>query len=337
MTGPHLFNIVYPDGGPQDLAVYFYAGDMLAMETDILVISAFQGSYHPVGGTLFGQLASRYRFYVPENELERISEHLLRLPVRREDGLPCKTILIVEMNHRHGSARDIMLRTFSELVRYLPDLIGPNDRRISFPLLGTGAQQLPRETAAIELLRLTSTLTGTSLREIRIFAYDFESIGLLNTNIDSHLNRPRDTVTDHALLRAIHQDIQNLPPGLIAPILEEVQQYIQLITVPELSIVPAAMVGRLIAERIALVLVQRHELLLDPLSTLEMKLSALKPILLSDPYPRYALSYLRLLQSIGNAAAHLSRTPLTSNDIIAVGVAIIRLVQIMEPRRIPTS
>ncbi|MBK7341728.1 MAG: hypothetical protein IPJ06_00665 [Saprospiraceae bacterium] len=158
MPGPHLFNIVYPDDGHQDLAVYFYAGDILAMETDILVVSAFQGSYHPVGGTLFGQLASRYRFYVPENELERISEHLVRLPVRPEDGLPCKTILIVEMNHSLGSARDIMLRTFSELGRHLPDLIGPNDRRISFPLLGTGSQHLPRETAAIELIRLTSQI-----------------------------------------------------------------------------------------------------------------------------------------------------------------------------------
>ncbi|MBK7341727.1 MAG: hypothetical protein IPJ06_00660 [Saprospiraceae bacterium] len=126
-------------------------------------------------------------------------------------------------------------------------------------------------------------------------------------------------------------------PDLVAPILEEVQQYIQLITVPELSLVPAAMVGRLIAERITLLLIQRHDVQLDPLATLETRLSALKPTLLSDPYPRYALSYLRLLQSIGNAAAHLSRAPLTSNDIIAVGVAIIRLVQIMEPRSVTTS
>ena len=320
---PHLFNIVPPVEGGTGLTVHFYAGDILSIPTDILVVSAFKGGYQPVRGTLFGALRERFGFLAIDHPTERISQHLVAVKPL-QSGLPFRKLLIVEMDHELQTDWNIMQATFHDLNHHLRYAIDPDDQSISFPLLGTGNQQLPKERSAIEILKLKSILSDTALRKMNVFAYDFEAIALLNTNIETFLRRPQPARSSDPLLQAVVEELKACAAMGQLPDFQDMQEFLQLIQSAFPSYHALAGKGRNIAECFASLLVQRHEVEVERPHTLDNRLKALKEVFRSS-YPAFVLSYLRLLQSCGNVVSHPSPYRLESQDIAALGLAVISL------------
>lgn len=320
---PHLFNIVPPVEGGAGLTVHFYAGDILSIPTDILVVSAFKGGYQPVRGTLFGALRERFGFLAIDHPVERISQHLVAVKPL-QSGLPFRKLLIVEMDHGLQTDWNIMQATFHDLNHHLRHAIDSDDQSISFPLLGTGNQQLPKERSAIEILKLKSVLSDTALRQMKIFAYDFEAIALLNTNIETFLRRPEPARSSDPLLQVVVEELKACSAKGQLPDFQDMQEFLQLIQTAFPSFHAVAAKGRNIAECFTSLLIQRHGIIVEQPQTLENRLKALKEVFRTS-YPSYVQSYLRLLQSCGNVVNHPSPYRLESQDIAALALAVISL------------
>jgi hypothetical protein len=329
-TSQHLFNLVQPDPGRPDFSVYFYAGDILSLKTDILVLSAYQGAYFPVPDTVLGHLAGRFGFSIFPEDLTRVHPCVAYIDPDPSLRLPCKRICVIERRNEISNKDEASMQMFSDMREGLPRVLRPEDKSISLPLLGTGSQNMSKALAAIELLNISSQLSRSSLQEIRIFAYDFEAIGLLNTRIEQYLKRDSGERIPNRLLEALVDELAQIKPLCPPRIQTEIEQLLQLLGINQISIAATATIGRIIAENLMILLAERTGISLRHTSGLEAYIRELQPILLSDTYPRYTLSYLRLLQALGNHASHANATPLSGNDIVAACIAIIRLIHTLE-------
>src|SRR5262249_55173756 len=97
--GAHLFHlreIGREEGLPVELE--FYAGDVLALHNEVLLVSAFSGSYQPTPGSIFGSIADRYGISFasgPPPGATRYAEGLLHF-----SGIACPafdSLWVVEM------------------------------------------------------------------------------------------------------------------------------------------------------------------------------------------------------------------------------------------------
>jgi hypothetical protein len=324
----HLFNIVNPDVTHPDFNICFYAGDILFIKTDILVVSAFQNNFYPLTGTILGDLYEKLEIKINRHDLISISENLSI--VHFDDiNLPFRKILIVEMNDlTTDNPLNIVRFRFTEIRNYISNIIGELDKAISFPLLGTGSQGLSKETVAIELLSLSRSFAQTSIREINIFAHDFESVALLNLNIDYVLNRQKPTSLHHELMYAVNDEIQTLAKQNESSEYPEINQFAQLINSPGVSVDSIATFGRKVCELYADKILIRFSLNPPQPSNLDAKIKTFSPLLLNST-KSYILSYIRLLQACGNIAAHQINNSLSEYDMAAISIAIIRVHQFL--------
>lgn len=323
----HLFNIVSTDENNLDHSVRFYAGDILSIPADILFVSAYKGCYYPLEGTILGDLLRMYGINLENVELKQISENL-KLYNIQSHNIPFKKIIIVEMvGYQTVDSRNLILLIFDEIKRKIKKIIDESDVSISFPLIGTGIQGLPKEIVAVEMLKLSKAFVNTPIREINIFAYDFESIALLNNNINQFLNRNSIDTVNIELLSAIIEELKIIALGNNSKGVEiEVQQLSQLLTAPKISLESIATFGRKLCELFVDLLLIENNLRIVENAKLEDRIKAIAPILLKSKTP-FLLSYLRLLQSCGNVAAHNINTNLSLHDIVAISISVIRIYQ----------
>ncbi len=80
--------------------VYFYAGDILSIKTDILVVSAFKHGFYPVPKTLLGDLYDKLNLRIRLNELEHVSENLNMLSISIKIGTGCYKLHRPDRQHR---------------------------------------------------------------------------------------------------------------------------------------------------------------------------------------------------------------------------------------------
>jgi hypothetical protein len=323
----YLFNIVNLDENEPEYSIRFYAGDILSVPADILFVSAYKGCYYPLEGTILGCLFRKYGINLENEKLSEISENL-KLYNIKTNNIPFKKIVLVEMIGYHTyDRRNLILLIFDEVKRNISKIIDKSNVSISIPLIGTGVQGLAKEIVAVELLKLAKSFVNTAIREMNIFAYDFESISLLNININQFLNRNSIDAINIELLSAIIEELKIIASGNNSKGLGlEVQRFLQLLTAPKISLESIATFGRKLCELFVDILLNENGLNIVENAKLEDRIKTITPILLKSKTP-FLLSYLRLLQSCGNVAAHNINTNLSLHDIVAISISVIRIYQ----------
>ncbi len=179
--GAHLFNLSeFPRAGGGSLYTEFYAGDILSIRSDALVISSFSREYSPIPGGLLGALHERFRISLAEGLPEgtqTYSESLHRVPVPPTDSFRRLWILdLRDLFSRQTLTRTELRDKLSLLIRHSADFVEPGVESVSLPLLGTGDQGIPPEDAADETLNLIRRWADTApgLKHVRVFAYDLK-------------------------------------------------------------------------------------------------------------------------------------------------------------------
>lgn len=335
----HLYNLSeIPRSNGLSLFVECYAGDILTIYSDVLIVSAFAHDYWPTPDSILGAISRRfglnYGGSLPEGT-ESVDERLHRFPATPCPAFGSLWVLEMQLHDEEHPFTPAQLRSaFAVLGRSAASLSAA--RSISLPLLGTGSQSLDRRDVVREIIRLARTWAAIlpRLEVVRLFAYSFESIAVLNKTIDELLNSHHAGPAS-ALLGAATAELKEKLPQFRHPNLRAgLGALVQLASASEPSVKSIAVEGRVLAEAAAELL---HEHFLPAKSCpkkLFDRLAAIQPHI--KALQEWILPYFHLLQLCGNSAAHGVASKVDSTDAAAVVVASIRVAEFTETHILPT-
>jgi hypothetical protein len=247
--GAHLFHlrdIQREDGLSVELE--FYAGDVLAIHSEVLLVSAFAGSYQPTPGSIFGAIADRYGISFtsgPPADATRYPEGLLHFPV----SCPAfDSLWVIELRDpRRPFSLENLRAALAAVSGRLPDMLA-SASTITLPLLGTGIQQLnPREVARELLSALPRWAQHPRLRTVRVFTLELEHVAVLNRALDDR----EYGVGNSALLSACLDLSRRLErQDWSEPLRTALKDLLQIASAPDPSMQSIALEGRRIVEAV---------------------------------------------------------------------------------------
>ena len=293
----HLREIRRDEGLPVELE--FYAGDVLALHHEVLLVSAFSGSYQPTPGSIFGSIAERYGISFaagPPPGARRYAEGLVHF-----SGVACPafdSLWVVEMRaptDQRFSVKELRT-TLRSVGSQLPHVLA-EATSITLPLLGTGHQGLnPRDVARELLSAFPEWARNQRLRTIRVFTLELEHVAALNRALDD-----RDfSAGDSALFMACDQLRRQLErPSWSEPVRMALKDLLEIASAPDPSLQSIALEGRRIAETVLRVLSRGAEI---------------------------ATPHLQLLLAHGRSAAQ--GEPVSSNDAVMILYAAMRAAEL---------
>jgi len=210
MQGSGLFNIINLSDDNKDYYIEFYAGDILDVYSDILLISAFKKGYLPVKNTIWGAIKEKYnlsfKLNLPDNS-KSLDEHFHHFGSFKNESF--NDLFVVELKEfgdsKNFSLSDLKSR-FNMIFKNRHNFINDNHKSLSIPLLGTGREKLDLNDVIKEIYDLACKLKDTTLKVVRIFAYSYESIGLLNMNIN-HISNQIINHNNSKFLNAVIEEI----------------------------------------------------------------------------------------------------------------------------------
>jgi len=329
-----LFNIHEISIDNKILTIEFYAGDIFDIYTDILLLSAFKGGFAPVRGTTWGSLSERtglrLELLVPDNQ-QRLSENIVLFKTPKNKFFD--KLLALEMTDllKRNSFTIATLRSrYREVANLLESFPGNEEESVSMPILGTGNQGISLEDSVNELLHTISCLQKTNLKIVRVFAYNFESIGILNQKINAVLNR--NEAVHSNLLDAALEELEVLSSGGISALSSHtIERLKSLSGADHISLNTFGITGRQFAENVVEEFIKLYHIEPEESAiSLHQKIQAITPKIITDR--PYVISYLRLLQNYGNQAAHSGNPNLNHQDAAAVIIAIVRIIDFYETR-----
>jgi hypothetical protein len=327
-----LFNLHEIQIDDNSLLIEFYAGDIFDIYSGILLLSAFRGGFYPTQGTTWGSLAERTGIsfgIMSPGEQERISDNILLLQTPRNQCFEKLVAFELTDLRRRNSFTAATLKTrYRELADFLESYPSEADECISMPLLGTGNQGISLEESISELLKTLNKLKKTKLKIIRVFARNFESIGVLNKKINELLNRKE---ADHtSLLNAAVEEAREISKNKLSTLsLSTISNILSLAQAEHASLNSFGINGRFFAESICDEFLKIY-MLSSETNTLESRIRELTIPIKNER--SYVVSYLRLLQSYGNQVAHPGNPILNHQDAAAIIIAIVRIVDFYESK-----
>ncbi len=322
----NLHEIPTQSGG---LIIEFYAGNIFDIYTDILLLSAFKNSHYPTPNTTWGELYNRTGINVGDDIGKYISENIIYFSTRRNDYFDqLFSIDLTTIRKRSAFTDATMLMRYKELANFI-ETYNNNDESISIPLLGTGKQGLSYESAIEGILNMCLSLNKTKIKTIRIFAYSFESIGILNRKINQMLSR-HSIINNNLLSASIEEAKEMAKCAYSIASLKVLNDLISISTSNNASLNILGITGRRFAEKISSDFACIYGLEFLPNSTLELKIKELNMHIRNDR--PYVFSYLRLLQSYGNQTAHYNPFELNNQDAAAIIIAIVRIIDFYESK-----
>jgi hypothetical protein len=310
----HLREIRREDGLAVELE--FYVGDILAVHSDVLLVSAIAGSYDPTPGSVFGDIADRYGISFangPPPDTTRLAGGLLHFP-----GISCAafdSLWVIEMSEP-GEAFSVadLRRALQSIRTQLPEILA-NASSITLPLLGTGQQRLdPREVARELLSALPGWARHPRLRTVRIFTLAPSHVAALNRALDD-----RDFSTANSALYSARIELRSRIDrrAWSEPMRAALKDLLQIASLPEPSPGSIALEGRRVAE-VALGLLERVEPAGSGLPDARRRRTA-------SPRDELAAPHLQLLLAHGRAAS--MGEPVTSNDAVMIVYAAMRVAE----------
>jgi hypothetical protein len=325
-----LFNLHEIKIEDRDLIIEFYAGDIFDIYSGILLLSAFRGGFYPTKGTTWGSLFERtgISFGIKSpGEQERISDNILLFRTTRNECFEkLVAIELTDLIQRNSFTLATLKTRYKELANFLESYPTAADESISVPLLGTGNQGISLEDSISELLKTLNQLKKTKLKIIRVFARNFESIGVLNKKINEILNRNEAIHT--SLLDAAIEETRQIAGNQLSTLSANTISNLLTITAAEnTSLNICGLNGRIFAETICNEFLVMYNIA-NITTNLDSKIRELTQAIRQDR--PYVLSYLRLLQTYGNQVAHTGNPNLNYQDAAAIIIAIVRIVDFYE-------
>lgn len=323
-----LFNLHEMQTNNGVVTIEFYAGDIFDIYSDILVLSAFKDSFSPVPGTTWGYFNQKTGFdfykYI-DSSSPGISENIVKfnLPSNKY----CSRLYAIEMldlrKNSNGFTEALVKHRYRDFIRLLESVSEPGVETLSLPLLGTGNQGISYEVSVNALFSVLNELSNTGINTIRVFAWNFQSIGILNQKINSILSRPESANT--GLLQAAIDEIYeqyNYELKSAGPI--RLLEIVSLTKAPHSSFTIYGISGRKFAESFCKDLLYKAA---QSASIVGITLDGMIKQIMADKLidRPYVISYLRLLQSYGNLAAHEGTVKLNHQDAAAIIIAIVRI------------
>jgi hypothetical protein len=325
-----LFNLHEIPLEQDSLTIEFYAGDIFDIHTDILVLSAFRGGFHPVPGTTWGSLADRAGFDAFLRITEAEERHSANIVTFRPVPNPLFHRLVALEMAENSTYSGFTLATlqarYRELGLFLEAHPAEYEQSVSLPLMGTGNQKIALEDSVTELLKMLNSLKQTNLRIIRVFANHFASVGVLNRKINALLHR-REAGPSHLLEAALREITDLRGSNLSALSAEATVKIIDLSIASHNSLDSFGTAGRHFAEKVTAHWLEQMEFT-EILPTLNARIKQVEPMLLSER--PYVYSYLRLLQNYGNQVSHYGNRSLTHQDAAAIVIAMARIIDFHE-------
>lgn len=335
MDKHHLFNITEIsrfDNPP--LTLEFYGGDITSAYSDVLLISAFKDGYVPLKGSILGRIYQKFGINLVQTAISEKSEllpYIYRLPAPPTSAFNQLWALEIQDIFLHQNLDISSTRAFRQFKKLGEFFDKFSINSISLPLLGTGLQGLEVRESAINIMEAVRHWSHTSLtlKEVRVFAYDLVSASVINREIDRFFGSPFDeNKTSTGLLYALADDLKSQKDKFSGEIRKYLELISQIATSPTPSVKSIAIEGRKLAEVCSRIIYKNWFPDKQNFSqmTLNQVVSCLQHKLLQEH--AWILSYLRLLQSCGNNAAHSNiHTPLNIVDACAILIASMRVAE----------
>lgn len=297
------------------------------------MLSAFKNNFYPSPHTtwkgLYEKLDLDYGFDALM-EKERISENILSFhtPENNYFGM-LAAIELSDYTKKSNFTKATLTRRYSELCSFLEKFPAESDESIFMILPGTGNQGLSYDDSITEIFKTIYKLKDTRLNTIRVFANNFESIGVINLKINDILNR--NVLTHTVLLDAAIEELKEISNTYLSELSKNNIDIFQNLSAAEHSSLDSfGMKGRLFAEEVTTKFLDIYEISSAD-NKIETKLRELKNCLYIDRH-LYVLSYLRLLQSYGNQSDHSDNPKLNYQDVAAIIIAFVRIIDFYESK-----
>lgn len=336
-----LFNLSeFPRQDHEPLVVEFYAGDILARHSDALLISCFRGSYHPTPGSILGALYEQYGIaFGSERPPGTVSVHP-RLHLFSVPTCPAfDQLWVLEVKEitdpMPPSLTDIRV-AFSVLKSRIHEITTRGATSISMPLIGTGDVGFDLHEVAWKTLELIRHWAASSptLRLVRVFTRDVEKFATLNLTIDKFFGSQSEPAAS-LLMQAAHEELATATKTLSIPaITNGLKDLAELTGANPASPKSIALMARALGETCARILAPGQGA--ADLTFSQLLNTVVQP-LVEESNQRWILSYFRLLQYCGNAAAHVQGVRLTMTDAAAVTVAALRTAEFTEKHLPPSA
>jgi hypothetical protein len=255
MDKHHLFNITEISRGDNSpLTLEFYGGDITSAYSDVLLTSAFRSSYAPVKGTVFGRIHEKFGINLTQATISDDSQllpYIHRLPAPSTSAFSQLWVLEIP-GTSPGQNSDInftkAFHQLKKLGRFFDEFL---INSISLPLLGAGLQKLEVRESAINIMESVRhwSHTSSTLKEVRVFAYDLVSASVINREIDRFFGSPFDeNKTSTGLLYALADDLKSQTDKFSGEIRKYLELISQIATSPTPSVKSIAIEGRKLAE-----------------------------------------------------------------------------------------
>ena len=207
-----VINWVGVDSSSGVRTIEVVCGDILDTDQDIdlLVVSAFAGSYAPTPGSMIHAMQERGisvwdHSESPEIDLRPSIGVWLSHPI---PGFAAKRLLGLEIVGRNATMKDAWRNLYGSLL--LLENKGLSAHTLAMPLLGTGYQRLNSKTTAKDLVRHSAAFLERSLHTQRILFVerDKEKAELLSASIDALLRRHRSVLPETNVTDALRSDLR---------------------------------------------------------------------------------------------------------------------------------
>ena len=189
-----------------------YQGDLTEgdAKADLLIVSAFAGSYYPSKGTLLESLRKEWgiiaKELVPELDLRESLGFWISEPIAKGNF---KRFLFLELVGGKYPIADAISNVFVALA--IADAKGFDVRTVAFPMLGAGKQAIdPADVMSALLPAARRALEQNySLQRILLVDRNPAHIALLSSTMNQVLGRPKTELPKGQLIESLRKDIRS--------------------------------------------------------------------------------------------------------------------------------
>jgi hypothetical protein len=265
---------------------------------DLLVISAFNGGYRPVRGTVLGALYQNRKIFVQEPLPEGSFDFRTQLGsfyMPTEDSL-IKSLLVLEILGRVESFNEAMENLYLSLC--LLESRGLGFKTIAMPILGTGNQRIALDQVMHDVISFSKKclIRIPCLEQIILVSNTEEKTNILNEAMNHQLGRPSTTLPVTELSKNIQReicakiDLIGVVPG------DPLDDLKRVLSSSQPSALEIALVSRKLLETLVQQMLSSSRTYID----LAKGISSLK----EGGIAPWTISYMHLLRVFSNEYAH---------------------------------
>lgn len=302
--------------------VELFEGDLTSagFRADVLVLSAYAGSYEPVAGTLIASLANslgvRVRDYAAQPALDLREALGTWVSAELPPAAPFRRLLAVEIRGAPRALSESLDNVFASLM-LLPSK-GIATRVVALPLLGAGSQRLRAGDIAESLLGRAKKYLDQAPETTKLVFVERDADRAANVAeaMDQALGRQRVTLPHEQLVAALRQDVghrlQHTATLFEPDCLDVRDDWLRLLQQKEIRAVEFGVCGRKLVELLL------SRLKAPPQNILAERIRLLEKQGTVSPW---ICGYMHVLRHLGNEGAHTNASAGSSRQPATLAAA----------------